>query len=89
MENKSHNMMSGEGIDDMDYVNELGLDPTLAYTPEINEAIINRIEANNFVEYVSQGYDEAQAKAMSTELAKRGRANVAEYKKKNPNKGVQ
>ena len=58
MSNKSHNILSGEGIDDMDYVEELGLDPALAYTPEINEA-------------------------------NRGRANIAEYKKKNPNKGVQ
>tara|TARA_R110000823_G_scaffold310252_1_gene435093 strand:- start:104 stop:373 length:270 start_codon:yes stop_codon:yes gene_type:complete len=89
MSKKSHNILSGEGIDDMDYVEELGLNPALAYTPEINEAIVKRIEANNFVEYVDQGYGEEKAKAMSTELANRGRANIAEYKKKNPNKGVQ
>lgn len=90
MDKKSYNILSDDGIDDMEYVEELGLDPALAYTPEINEAIIKRIEANNFVEYVAQGYSEEKAKAMSTELAKRGRANVAAYrKKKNPNKGVQ
>jgi len=77
MSNKSYNIMRHEGIDDMDYVEELGLDPALAYTPEINEAIIKNIEANNFVEFMAQGMSEAQATQQSEELAKRGRANVA------------
>jgi hypothetical protein len=31
--------MASHGIDDMDYVKEFNLDPSLAYTPEINDAM--------------------------------------------------
>ena len=39
MKKESYNIMRHEGIDDMEYVKELGLNPALAYTPAINEAI--------------------------------------------------
>ena len=39
MKKESYNIMRHEGIDDMEYVEELGLNPALAYTPAINEAM--------------------------------------------------
>ncbi len=74
---KSYNVLSYDGVDDMEYVEELGLNPDLAYTPEINEAIIKAIEANNYTDYIVQGYSEEEASEMAIELANRGRANVA------------
>ena len=42
----SHNIVPG--IDDMEYVEMFNLDPALAYTPEINEAILSKVwEQNN------------------------------------------
>ncbi len=68
--------MRHEGVDDMDYVEELGLDPALAYTPEINEAIIKNIRANNYADYIGQGVEPSKAEAMADELANRARQNV-------------
>jgi hypothetical protein len=31
--------MADHGIDDMEYVEEFNLDPSLAYTPDINDAV--------------------------------------------------
>lgn len=73
--------MRFEGVDDMEYVEELGLDPALAYTPEINEAIIKTIEANNYVEYLAEGIDPDKARAMAADLAEEARANVAHGQK--------
>lgn len=79
MSNKqSYNIMRHDGIDDMEYVEELGLDPALAYTPEINEAIIEHVAAENFAGYIAQGIDPEEAEAMANDLANKARATVKE-----------
>jgi len=42
---KSYNKNASQ-YDDMEYVQRYGLDPSLAYTPKINEAIEAAIKAN-------------------------------------------
>jgi len=70
--------MRHDGIDDMEYVEELGLDPALAYTPEINEAIIEHVAAENFAGYIAQGIEPELAEKMSNDLANKARATVKE-----------
>jgi len=77
-EKKSYNIMRHDGIDDMEYVEELGLDPALAYTPEINEAIIEHVAAENFAGYIAQGMEPERAEAMANDLANKARATVKE-----------
>ena len=52
---QSYNIMRHDGIDDMEYVEELGLDPALAYTPEINEAIIEHVAAETLQVILPKG----------------------------------
>ena len=62
---KSHNKLANQGIDDMDYVEELGLDPALAYTPKINDAIYEAVARQNEEYYIRQGKTPAEARAMA------------------------
>ena len=76
--NKSHNIMRMEGVDDMEYVNELGLDPALAYTPEINEAIVANVAAGNYASYIELGKSPEEAQELTDNMIKHARANIAE-----------
>lgn len=76
--NKSHNIMRMEGVDDMDYINELGLNPELAYTPEINEAILQSVAAANYQGYIEQGRSPEEAEVLKGKMIDFGRANIAE-----------
>lgn len=57
--------LRGLGVDDMEYVNELGLDPSLAYTPKLIDAMIDltykqNIENGTSVEKAQQLRKEAE-----------------------------
>ena len=48
MSKKSYNRMAAYGIDDMDYIKEFNLDPSLAYTPAIaNDAMLTKVAEMN------------------------------------------
>ena len=57
----SHNIVPG--IDDMEYVEMFNLDPALAYTPEINEAILSKVWEQNYSGAVAEGLSEEEAMA--------------------------
>lgn len=57
----SHNIVPG--IDDMEYVEMFNLDPALAYTPEINEAILSKVWEQNYAGAVADGLTEEEAMA--------------------------
>ena len=83
MEKKSYNIM---GFDDMDYVEELGLDPALAYTPEINEAIAEIVAQKNYQFYIDNGIEEEKAKHYADKLKKKAMDTVDFHtNKKAPN----
>ena len=46
---KSYNVLAlrGAGVDDMEYVEQFGLDPSVAYTPKINDIMLEMTEAQN------------------------------------------
>lgn len=71
----SHNIVPG--IDDMEYVEMFNLDPALAYTPEINEAILSKVWDNNYAGAVAEGLSEAEAQAHAEAQRVSGRMTVA------------
>ena len=76
--NKSYNIMRHEGIDDMDYVSELELDPRVAFTPEINDAIIQSVATENYAFYIAEGKSPEEARELTDKMIAYAKANVAE-----------
>lgn len=62
-EKTSYNVLAlrGQNVDDMDYVEQFGLDPEVAYTPKINEVMLERTYQENLEFYRSQGMSEQDA----------------------------
>ena len=46
---KSYNYLAlrGAGVDDMEYVEQFGLDPSIAYTPKINDVMLDMVHQQN------------------------------------------
>tara|TARA_B110000285_G_scaffold167867_1_gene187730 strand:- start:214 stop:468 length:255 start_codon:yes stop_codon:yes gene_type:complete len=74
-EKKSYNIVPG--IDDMEYVEMYNLDPALAYTPEINEAILSKVWDNNYAGAVAEGLSEEEAMSHAEAQRESGRMTVA------------
>lgn len=57
---KSYNYLAlrGAQVDDMEFVEQFGLDPSLAYTPKLNDAMLNQSMQDN----IDAGMDEAEAR---------------------------
>ena len=57
---KNYNILAlrGGAVDDMEYVETFGLDPTLAYTPKLNDAMLMQSMKEN----IDAGMDEAEAR---------------------------
>lgn len=64
------------GLDDMEYVDLYGLDPAVAYTPAINDAILDAQRTLNQQGYQSDGKSEKEAAAMAQEDFKRASHTV-------------
>jgi|TARA_R110002126_G_scaffold71908_2_gene179908 hypothetical protein len=75
MDKVSHNVVPG--IDDMEYVEMFNLDPTLAYTPEINEAILLKVRSDNYAGAIADGLSEAEATASADNSYRAGQNTVA------------
>lgn len=75
---QSYNIMRHEGVDDMDYVQELELDPSVAYTPEINDAIIKSIATENYATYIADGKTPEEAQDLTDKMISYAKANVRE-----------
>ena len=77
-EKVSHNIVPG--IDDMEYVEMFNLAPSLAYTPKINDAILNKVYDDNLAHFISEGMDESEAKSKAKQQLMSGRKTVANAK---------
>ena len=73
MPNKNYNIT---GVDDMEYIERYGLDPALAYTPKINDAILKAERDVNYQAYIDDGMTEAQARSRSQDDHNLARQNV-------------
>jgi len=61
--------MQGVDIDDMEFVSQFGLDPDVAYTPKINDSMIEKVHENNMKAFKFDGYPEREAKKKADKLA--------------------
>jgi hypothetical protein len=78
MEKKDYNYLAlrGAATTDMEFVEEFNLDPKLANTPAINDAMLDVIHKKNFETYLRIGQDEKEAKRRADEQRNVARANI-------------
>ena len=69
-------------LDDMEVVEELGLDPKLAYTPALNEAALQKQRESHVQDLVRGGYDPKQANRMAAEGMNESRNTIKELLKR-------
>jgi len=69
-------LQGDDTADDMDVVETLGLDPKVAYTPDINDAAINKMYHENISRYTANGMDEEAARNLAKFHADAARASV-------------
>lgn len=60
---KSYNYLAlrGAGVDDMEFVEQFNLDPKIAYTPKINDVMLEMTRAENEQFYREEGMTEKEA----------------------------
>jgi hypothetical protein len=78
---KHYNLMALQGATDVtddEVCQEFKLDPKLAGTPEINEAVINSIHKSNYDNYISKGLSHESAMAIADQRAKNTRQTIKE-----------
>ena len=85
MTKRSYNVLAMKGytdMDDMDYVESYNLDPALAYTPEINEAILKKVYDKNIEMYLKKGMSQQQAERKAGMLRKNAQTDIQDLLKK-------
>lgn len=77
-ENKNYNRLALQGIDidDMEFVKQFNLDPSVAYTPRINEVMLNRMYNKNVKGFISLGHPENKAKAEAGRLRAQAKQQI-------------
>lgn len=68
-------------LDDMEIVEQLGLDPKVAYTPGINEAAFQKQKELHMVDLIRGGYDSKQASRMANESMNTARQTLRDLNK--------
>lgn len=80
MTKKNYNFMALQGIeiDDQEYVDEFGVPPELAYTPELNYFLINKVFEENVQTYMKDGMSQPEAIKKASEIRDNKRKEVRE-----------
>lgn len=69
---KNYNYLAlrGAGVDDMEFVEQFNLDPSIAYTPKLNEVMLDMTERDNVQTYLDEGMtdEEARSKAKDNRM---------------------
>jgi len=76
---RNYNIFALQGdtqTDDMDVVETLGLEPSVAYTPNINDAAIQKQYNENVDSYIANGMDPVKAADLAKVHADAARASV-------------
>jgi len=78
MKKKNYNRLALQGIDidDMEFVKEFNLDPNLAYTKGINDAMLDLMYQENVEGFMMQGNTESKAKSEAGRLRSAGRKEI-------------
>ena len=78
---KNYNFMALQGfdIDDADYVDEYGVPPELAYTPELNYHLLNKVYEENVKTFMTEDdMSEPAAMKKAAEIRDQKRKEVKE-----------
>jgi hypothetical protein len=75
---KNYNRLAMQGvqIDDMEFCQQFKLDPSLAYTPKINTAMLDLMYDKNIKGFQSEGYSLDQAKSKAGRLRSEAKADI-------------
>jgi len=75
---KSYNRLALQGvdIDDMEFVKEFNLNPQLAYTPKINDALLNTMYDKNVRSYINNGSSMNEAKSKAGRLRAQAKKEI-------------
>jgi hypothetical protein len=75
---KNYNRLALQGMqfDDMEFCQEFKLDPSLAYTPELNIAMLNKVYESNVKDFMEQGMSEQAAKSASGKLRAEAKSDI-------------
>ena len=62
-DNKSYNHLAlrGAPVDDMEFVERFNLDPAVAYTPKINDAMLDLVHKENMEHFMETGMSEKES----------------------------
>ena len=82
---KSYNFwaLSGYDMDDMEYVEEFDVPKELAYTPDINDHMLDKVQTENEEGYIAEGYPEYEAKAKARAARMKAASHINELMKIN------
>jgi hypothetical protein len=69
-------LQGDDSTDDMDVVETMGLDPVVAYTPDINARAIDKMRQANIEGYMGEGMEEAQATKLADVHAQATKATL-------------
>jgi len=76
---RNYNIFSLQGddsTDDMDVVETMGLDPVVAYTPDINVKAIDKMRQENIANYLKEGLSEETATKLADTAAQATKATI-------------
>tara|TARA_B110000259_G_C13997593_1_gene395016 strand:- start:125 stop:391 length:267 start_codon:yes stop_codon:yes gene_type:complete len=68
--------LQGADIDDMEYIEQFKLDPKLAYTPGINDAMLDTVRDGNLEFFRSEGNTEKDSLRMANEYHSSAKAMI-------------
>jgi hypothetical protein len=83
MTKKNFNALALQGfeMDDMEYVKQFNLAPSLAYTPKLNDAMLERVYTENVNSFIKLGNKENAAKMKAGRLRANAKKEIAELLK--------
>ena len=75
---QSYNYLAlrGADLDDMEYVEEFGVPAEFAYTKQINDFMLDKVQTENEQYYMQDGMPEPEAKAMAREKRMKAEADI-------------
>ena len=78
MVKKSYNRLALQGLDfdDMDFVETFNLDPSVAYTPKINFAMLDNVYEKNVQNFINDGMKEGRAKTEAGRLRAEAKSEI-------------
>lgn len=60
----------------MEYVDHYGLDPKIAYTPGINDVILDKVHQQNYDMYIKMGKPESDSRKLADKNRSIAKSNI-------------